>query len=599
MTAETIAMRRIARQRNEQPMMAQTPDPQIKPGPNQRTGLRVTLEDNGMTESFSESVTVKLRKLRDLVCGGLIAVAVATPVAAAPPTAGDEMDYEASGFMLPPGVQPAGMVDGMPAMSMPPGFMPGAQSIATTLPSAPLMMPGGYGSAGYAPGGYPQAAYAPAGVMPVGYQGGGFLGGGYAAGCDTMSCGCGDSGCTSGECGSNFRGLLPAVMGDCCGSCGGGGCGACGGLGSCLTNGSLGQGGLLGSLNECGPGSTDFGILAAHIGGGLAGLAEALRPYSEAGKSAQRWYDVSVEGLFLTQELDGFADGRVLTNDGTTGTPNVADNPVLTQDDLGDDDLEAGARISFALIFGAGSNVEFTFMGGQEWGGSASASDPGGNLTSVYSGFGTTPAGGYANLSNFQSITSEAEFDSYEINYRRRTVGPYGRFQGSWLLGLRHVVFDNRYAFNGSETSSTIADFQQSFDIENRYFGPQAGVDLWWNARPGIQLGAEVKGAWVQNDFGQTSSIGITPGALNTFESGGQDGAFILDFQATGIYRFSHSLSLRGSYHLLTIDDVYAAPLDNSFIDDFATNGAGVSAPSTSETSLTLNGFAAGLEYMW
>ena len=119
-------------------MMAQTPDPQIKPGPNQRTGLRVTLEDNGMTESFSESVTVKLRKLRDLVCGGLIAAAVATPVAAAPPTAGDEMDYEASGFMLPPGVQPAGMVDGMPAMSMPPGSMPGAQSIATTLPTARL-----------------------------------------------------------------------------------------------------------------------------------------------------------------------------------------------------------------------------------------------------------------------------------------------------------------------------------------------------------------------------------------------------------------------------------------------------------------------------
>ncbi|MEO9594092.1 BBP7 family outer membrane beta-barrel protein [Rhodopirellula bahusiensis] len=581
-------------------MMAQTPDPQIKPGPNQRTGLRVTLEDNGMTESFSESVTVKLRKLRDLVCGGLIAAAVATPVAAAPPTAGDEMDYAASGFMLPPGVQPAGMVDGMPAMSMPPGSMPGAQSIATTLPSAPLRMPGGFGSAGYAPAGYPQPGYAPNGVMPVGYQGGGFLGGGYAAGCDMMNCGCGDSGCTSGECGSNFQGLLPAVMGDCCGSCGGGGCGACGGMGSCLTNGSLGQGGLLGSLNECGPGSTDFGILAAHIGGGLAALSEAMRPYSEAGKSAQRWYDVSVEGLFLTQELDGFADGRVLTNDGTTGTPNVADNPVLTQDDLGDDDLEAGARISFALIFGAGSNVEFTYMGGQEWEGSASATSATSSLTSIYSGYGTTPGGGYANLADFQQISSRSEFDSYEINYRRRTVGPYGRFQGSWLLGLRHVVFDNAFAFNGSGTpASTIADFQQSFDIDNRFFGPQAGVDLWWNAHPGIQLGAEVKGAWVQNDFDQTARIGTTPGGLETRESNGQDGTFILDFQATGIYRFSHSLSLRGSYHLLTIEDVMAAPLDNSFIDDFQNNGAGVSAPTASETSLTLNGFAAGLEYMW
>lgn len=567
-------------------MMAQTPDPQNQPGPNQRTGLRVTLEDNGMTESFSESVTVKLRKLRNLVCGGLIAAATATTAIAGPPGPGDEMDYAASGFMVPSGVRPAAMIDGMPAM--PTGQMPGAQSIATTLPSAPLMMPG----------------YAPTGVMPVGYHGGGgFLGGGYAAGCDTMNCGCGDSGCASGQCGGNFQGLLPAVMGDCCGACGGGGCG------SCLTNGALGQGGLLGSINDCGPGSTDFGILASHIGGGLAQLSECLRPYSEAGKCAQRWYDVSVEGLFLTQDLDGFNDDRVLTNDGNSAVAGVADNPLLSQSDVGADDLEAGARISFALIFGPGSNIEFTYMGGQEWDGYASVSSPTSSLRSIYSEFGNAPVGGYANLADFQEVISHAEFDSYEINYRRRTVGPYCRFQGSWLVGLRHVVFDNGFAFNGSGTpGSNIANFVQDYDLENRYFGPQAGVDFWWNARPGIQLGAEVKGAWVQNDFGQRATIGSTDtGALpvaqaQTFETGGQDGAFILDFQATAVYRFSHSLSLRGSYHLLTIDDVASAPLDNSFIDAYETavgGGAALTAPSSSETSLTLNGFAAGLEYMW
>ena len=73
-------------------------------------------------------------------------------------------------------------------------------------------------------------------------------------------------------------------------------------------------------------------------------------------------------------------------------------------------------------------------------------------------------------------------------------MGQYGRFQSSWLVGLRYVRFDStlnystRGALNNSQSSNLPRFFSSNDRVKNNLFGPQAGVDLWWNVRPGINL---------------------------------------------------------------------------------------------------------------
>jgi len=511
---------------------------------------------------------------------------------AAPPLPSDDIDYAASGFLLPEGaVVPAefsGPLAGGPAAydpryggitpipsQLPSGSSPGSEMLrpgtasmtpapsASPFSSSSLAAPGGgFGSQPFAPSGYPGSPY---GVAPVGYQNGMTMAS-YGNGCSSGTC---DGSCTSGGFGGG-------------GMCGGG-CGS-----SCF------MGGLCG--NDCGP--NDFSLLAAYLGGGLAGLADVLKPYSEGGRCAQRWYDVSLEALFLAPSLSAIDSDFIVTNRGVSGTPGVADDPVLTLGDVGSDDLEAGVRLSLAMIFGPGGNLETTYMGGHEWGGSASAVRDGDPLTSFASGFGAQPPGGYANTSDFQSVSTTADFHSVELNYRRRTVGPYCKFQGSWLIGMRYLRFDNSFDYSTFGPGGTIQFFNQSFSAKNNLFGGQAGFDFWWNVAPGFHLGTEVKGLWAQNDWDRRSAIGTDILGITNFADGGQEGTLMGELTVTALYRFAYSWTFRSSYHLMGIDDIVSPTISQDYITDFI-DGTTTNAAPLRQSSLTMQGFSFGLEYLW
>ncbi len=89
------------------------------------------------------------------------------------------------------------------------------------------------------------------------------------------------------------------------------------------------------------------------------------------------------------------------------------------------------------------------------------------------------------------AVTSTAR----EWNYRRRSMGPYCRFQGSWLVGLRYVRFDNRlvYSARGENDNTVNADLPRFFSsndkIKNNLFGPQAGFDLLVERDPRSESG--------------------------------------------------------------------------------------------------------------
>jgi hypothetical protein len=471
------------------------------------------------------------------------------------------VDFEASGY-----VTPAGMV--------PPEMYQGA------------VMPVGYANASSCDGGYcPSGGCDSCG--PMAYQSYG--------GCDSCdgcnSCdgyynsSCGD--CCSFRMCDMFHKLASScdcmsLLRHCCMFCGGDGCSAC-----------------------------QF-VVCKNV---LAGL-HCLLPYTEAGLCAQRWYDFSAEALFLGHN-NGFQNFAV-TSQGVDG-----DRVLFLDDaDLGSD-LEAGMRLSAAMIFGAGGNLEGTYMGNNRWSSRASVTDPNFQLFSFISGFGTNPpdnAGtpefdaGFddTDRSQRQSVANTSEFHSGELNYRRRTVGPYCRFQGSWLVGLRYLRFSNglTYSALGANDNTVNADLPRFFssndEIKNEMWGPQGGFDLWWNMIPGINLGFGMKGAWVRNDVERrtilrANSLGpVATAGTRVVDNSTHDTTVMGELEAKVIYRLTHSWSLRSAYYLVAVDDVGFSTTDTNAIRNFLdpVNNPDVNL-DLGVNDLVVQGFSFGAEYIW
>lgn len=404
------------------------------------------------------------------------------------------------------------------------------------------------------------------------------------AGCGTMGC---DGGCSSG-------GLLGG-----CFSGAGCECSSCSGLSdwrhACLFCGGDG----------CG--------VCQSIGRGyLAGMLAGLAPYTEAGLGAQRWYDFSAEALFLSLDND------ITSFDVTSLGAGVPPNVVLRTIDAYNDDLEAGVRLSGSMIFGAGGNLEVTYMGVNNLGGSGSVSSLTPDYFSFISDFGTNPPGGFDDTDNslFQGVRSDTRFHTGEFNYRRRWVGPYSRFQGSWLAGIRIVDLDDQFAYRtvGLNNDTVAADdlrfFESRFKASNSMTGFQLGGDLWWHLYPGISLGAELKGAVLGNTarldaLVESNSIG--PAGVN-FPLGlngavkDSETSFMTELSLTALYRFSYSWSFRSSYYLIDLTDVAlgAPALSSSQLSGIGTGGPTIDLqPLSARNDVQLTGMSFGLEYTW
>ncbi|MGV3484061.1 MAG: hypothetical protein ACO1RT_06570 [Planctomycetaceae bacterium] len=485
-------------------------------------------------------------------------------------TAGYEADYEASGFIAPAGMPSPEAYYSRVEQA---GFFGGGGPIASRMQGCD----GGCGDMG-CNGACGQGGCGPMGCGLAGYGDG-----------------CGQYGCNGSceECGGGLlaNGLFGRGARGGCGGCGVEGCGSCGGLtnfrflcmfcrgGGCSVCQSIGRGYLLSCLG-------------------------ALMPYKDAGLCAQRWYDVSAE-LMLLSHTRG-TNGQVLTTQGIAGTP------VLRASDADDDDYEPGTRISTAFIFGAGGNIEATYLGGQEWDGSATATGLNNTATlySFLSDFGVSPPNGFddSDRSVRQTVTSYSTFHSAELNYRRRTVEQFCRFQGSWLVGMRYLRYDDDfgYATTGQFNNAgggLLRFLNFSNGIDNKMFGAQAGFDLWWNVIAGVNLGIGVKGAWLDNNIDRHSSVfansagpGATPGTLRV-EDGINKSTVMGEFEATMLYRISHSWTLKSQLYVLGIDDVAygfdVTPAQNLF-------SAGVVPVAPIQTdSLTVQGVSFGAEYIW
>ena len=513
-----------------------------------------------------------------------------------------DIDFEASGFVTPAGMVPPSMYQGgvqqvanqmgqQMGHDMAFGPPSGQPMYGEPMPGQPMYgqpMPGQPMPGQPMPGQPMYGQPMPGQPMMLGDASGGYYDGGYYGG----------AACDSGYCDS---------PGGCDGMCGSEGC--CGGLF---------EGGLLGKLREHGCGNCLSRLCLFCRGGGCsacqglkqncASWVKCCLPYTEAGICAQRWYDLSIEGVLLGHSSS--SQSGVLTTDGIDGIPVLGFDSV----DVGDS-LEGGVRVSGSVIFGVGANLELIYMGGQEWSDHAVARpDPidSPTLYSFISEFGLNPEDGFddTDRSLGQSLEASSDFHSAEWNYRRRSVTPCCRFQGSWLVGLRYLRFDSRliYSARGEDNNTVNEDLPRFFSsndkVKNNLFGPQAGFDWWWNVCPGINLGFGMKGAWVQNDAKrQTVLTGnsldplATPGTIVVSDTE-RFGTVIGELEATMIYRFSHSWSVRSSYYLIGVDDVVFGTVDGQLARDFITVSPLTESPFNRE-SLVVQGLSLGTEYIW
>ena len=421
----------------------------------------------------------------------------------------------------------------------------------------------------------------PAGMLPIHTQ---MMQVGYASSCDAGSC----------------DGAYGAM------GCGPMGCGQMG-CGDCMSNGN--PGGILGKMqaNRCGNGCGGDSPFE-YFGGAIAGTLASLGPYEGAKLCEQRWYDLSLEALVLDRQVRGAAPSVITTQgSGPTGVP------VLRLGDISSS-LEGGVRISGAFIFGPGGNIELTYMGSNEWNDSASVTSTGADLFSFISGFGTTPAGGFddTDSSVVQSLESSAIFHSTELNYRQRTMSPGCSFQTSWLVGLRAIRYDDDliYRTRGLDINTGGGNLPTFFisdtQADNKLFGPQAGFDFWWNVHPAVSLGFGSKSAWMQNDTDRRTTItanSVPTGGGNvarvsvSAENGDKQGTLMHDLELKMIYRMSHSLTVRGSYYALAIEDISYGGLDPN--TQYPTAVSTLVLPGVQYDSLVLQGFTVGAEYMW
>jgi hypothetical protein len=326
-------------------------------------------------------------------------------------------------------------------------------------------------------------------------------------------------------------------------------------------------------------------------GGGLRGL---LGPFF-AGASGPRWFDASVEYLYMWRE--NHASFQPFTSNGIAG--NAPPNIVLDSEDLDYSGI-SGVRVFLRHEVGAKTTLEGGYFGIYGSHASAAATSANDNLFSVFSDFGNNPFQGFGatDRSDLQRIRSESMLNSVELNLRRQWMGGYGWLQGSWLMGVRYLSFNDSLSLF---THSTYNNASLDYDVQtyNDMIGFQLGGDAYVSVLPGLLVGGEVKTGIYGNQAVQNTNI--ASGSLNTREHADTGAAsFVGDARVMAIWQVRPSFSITGGYQVLVLDGVALG------VENFnATPPMG--NPSARENSVFIDnngtafyhGFFAGAEWMW
>jgi len=520
--------------------------------------------------------------------GGPTTAAAAMP-ANAPQPAAAYGQYAVPMMYAPPPGYPAAMYappPGYPAgMYAPPGMYPQGVQQAAYMPTpatvgmqAPGPFPAGptpdvYGSYGSMPSEYGaqgggQPGYGPPGYGPEGYGGPG------GQGMYDPSAMYGGGGQMGGPMGGGG-------MGGPCQYCGGQGCEQCGpgygngGHGSFLPNGLIG---------DC------LGLIA---------------PYPDGGCAAPRWYDFAVDWMMLKRDNTG--------RNQNISSVGIAGPIALNTNDLDFGGYKPAFRFSAAFQLAAANSLEFTYFGQANYTSHAIVRSGNANLFSTFSNFGTQPLGGIVGFdaADFQRIDYQSTFDSFEVNWRRRWMAPNCRYQGSWTLGVRHFILDEKFMFGATSSANSIpvpnlpnglpARGVSETDTTNNLTGIQLGGDTWICILPGFRVGGEFQAGVYGNHMNINTNIYTNQGGVLFNEQlQANDVSFIGQANLLATYRINYQWSARAGYQFIYVDGVALAGENYDGTAPLINNPINPRVRQTNDNgNMFLHGWNVGLEYMW
>jgi hypothetical protein len=379
-----------------------------------------------------------------------------------------------------------------------------------------------------------------------------------------------------------------------------------------------GGGDYAGGCASCG------GQGCADCGGGrgsgyFSRLIDRLLPYPEGGPCAPRWYDISLDAMYLKREKA--SRSIAFASDGIVVGPPTPADILLSTDDLSFSE-ELGFRLTGVRQLWAGSNIEFGYFGLFNWTSSA-INRPSlfqDDIYSVISNFGNTPFDGFdeTDRSRQQSLGYSSTVDNFELNIRKRYTMPNCRVQVSWLAGVRYLYLleDFQYFTLGGDADPVMAGLQTRGSMDyntrtrNSLTGFQMGGDIWANVVPGISVGADIKAGVYGNYANQTTGIIATttaPANTATFSESvdGNDIAMVAEANLNFIYRMGPHWTLRAGYTMLFLEGVALAPENfNATPPNILTTGGGFTFPPRDAAindngNVFYHGAYAGLEWMW
>lgn len=342
------------------------------------------------------------------------------------------------------------------------------------------------------------------------------------------------------------------------------------------------EGGYGPGMEDCGP---HRGLLGDFLG--LVG------PYADGGCCAPRFFDISVEAMWL--QRDDAGRNIDLTSQGIAGPI------VLSTDDLVFEE-RPGFRFTAWLQFRSAGNLEFNYYGQFNHRAAVQVTDPGNDLFSVLSQFGTVPFGGFIEEGNaaYNRIEYSTTFDNFEFNYRRHWQGPDCRFQGSWLAGIRYFQLDEDFDFITVSTLNA-GQMRYSVDTDNSLTGGQVGGDLWVCIVPGLRAGTEGKMGVFGNHSSQGTRITATSLTVPFTESvTDNDLAFVSDASLYLTWRINYQLNLKLGYNFLYVNGVSLATENfNPEPPQLFVQGSGRTAQLNDNGSVFYHGASLGVEYNW
>lgn len=258
-----------------------------------------------------------------------------------------------------------------------------------------------------------------------------------------------------------------------------------------------------------------------------------------------------------------------------TGTQNIA---------LGTGDFEhnfaAGGRVTLGVALTDEYRLEGTWLGAHSWDDRALINDDspnpaGGNgrLYSIFTNFGR-PAQIGLDFNRQALIEMESDFQSGEINIRKRLLLPPGPFEANALIGARILQIDDGFRyFSASElplvggTTNNLAT-QTSNDL----VGIQLGLQGQWLTTNCSWIDLDLKGALCNNSAEQVTRYDVTDagGTATTIGTAERDvTSFAGEVAVWFNYQMTRSITIRAGYQSLWVtglalaDENAAQPLSN------------------------------------